>query len=173
MLVERNRDAVYRAVYVALGSRTAADDVVQEAFVTAFKNLRSFRGDSSFRTWLLSIAWRKALDERKSVMRWMRRVVVYERFGDDSAAVLDRVPSTERPNDERIAGRELHHTVRRLIARLPRKLRDAVLLAGSGDYSYAQIAEMLNVPVGTVKWRMSEARRVLKKKLEAMGYTHG
>jgi RNA polymerase sigma-70 factor, ECF subfamily len=170
MLVEQNRNAVYRAVYAALGSRTEADDVVQEAFVTAYKNLRSFRGESSFKTWLLSIAWRKALDHRKRLSQWMRRIVVYDQFADGSPAVLDRVASGELPHDERVANLELQQTVRRLVVRLPRKLRDAVLLAGSGDYSYAQIAEMLRVPVGTVKWRVSEGRRVLREKLAALGH---
>ena len=55
--------------------------------------------------------------------------------------------------------------------RLPRKLRDPLLLASSGDYSYEQIAGMLRIPLGTVKWRVSEARKVLKVKMAAMGYT--
>jgi RNA polymerase sigma-70 factor (ECF subfamily) len=61
---------------------------------------------------------------------------------------------------------DLQRRVRKLIATLPRKLRDALLLAGSGDYSYEQISVMLGVPVGTVKWRVAEARRVLRVKLE-------
>jgi RNA polymerase sigma-70 factor (ECF subfamily) len=60
-----------------------------------------------------------------------------------------------------------------LIRTLPNKLRYALLLAGSGDYSYEQISHMLGVPVGTVKWRVSEGRRVLKEKLTALGHEHG
>ena len=63
-LVERNRRAVFRAALAAVGSATDADDVAQEAFVTAFQKLHGFRGDSSFRTWLLAITWRKAIDRR-------------------------------------------------------------------------------------------------------------
>jgi RNA polymerase sigma-70 factor (ECF subfamily) len=62
--------------------------------------------------------------------------------------------------------------VKQLIGTLPRKLRDAIMLAGSGDYTYEQIAQMLGIPLGTVKWRVAEARRVLKRKLAAMGYAH-
>ena len=57
-----------------------------------------------------------------------------------------------------------------LIASLPKKLRDALLLAGSGDHSYDEMGQMLRVPTGTVKWRVSEARKVLKQKMTAMGY---
>ena len=71
-LVERNRRAVFRAALAAVGSATEADDVAQEAFVTAFQKLETFRGESSFKTWLLAITWRKAIDRRKSISRWMR-----------------------------------------------------------------------------------------------------
>ena len=64
----------------------------------------------------------------------------------------------------------MRHT-RRLIGTLPARLRDALLLAGTGDYSYEEIAAVLGAPVGTVKWRVAEARRVLKRKLAALGYT--
>jgi RNA polymerase sigma-70 factor, ECF subfamily len=171
-LVERNRRAVYRAAYAALGSPAEADDVVQEAFVTAFRKLSSFRGDSSFKTWLLSIAWRKALDRRKSVTRWMRLTVTHDQYSEGSPDVLDRVASAEPSHDDRLAGDELHTQLKRLIAALPRKLRDALLLAASGEHSYEEIGRMLDIPVGTVKWRVSEARRVLKQKLSALGYAH-
>jgi RNA polymerase sigma-70 factor, ECF subfamily len=171
-LVERNRRAVYRAAYAALGSSADADDVVQEAFVTAYRKLSSFRGDSSFKTWLLSIAWRKALDRRKNVMRWMRLTVTHDQYAEGSADILERVPSAQPSHDERLAGDQLHRQLKQLIAALPRKLRDALLLAGSGEHSYEEIGRMLQIPVGTVKWRVSEARRLLRQKLAALGYAH-
>ena len=64
---------------------------------------------------------------------------------------------------------ELRHAIRRQIARLAPKLRDALLLAASGDHSYEEIAGMLGIPVGTLKWRVSEARRQLKAKLADVG----
>jgi RNA polymerase sigma-70 factor (ECF subfamily) len=170
-LVERNRRAVFRAALAAVGNPAEADDVAQEAFVTAYRKLAGFRGESSFRTWMLSIAWRKALDRRKSLTRWLRLAVVSSDAGADTPDVMDRVPTPNRSQEDTLASAELQRTLRRLIQSLPRKLRDALLLAGSGDYSYDQIARMLNVPVGTVKWRVSEARRVLKQKLAALGHT--
>src|SRR3954451_3055045 len=74
-LVERNRRAVFRAALAAVGSPTEADDVAQEAFVTAFQKLNGFRAESSFKTWLLTITWRKAVDRRQSVTRWMQKLV--------------------------------------------------------------------------------------------------
>ena len=96
-LVERNRKAVFRAALAAVGSATEADDVAQEAFVTAYKKLSSFRGEAAFRTWLLSITWRKAIDRRKSLTRWLRLTVTASDF-DDAAAVnlVETAPSKRR-----------------------------------------------------------------------------
>ncbi len=170
-LVDRNRRAVFRAALAALGSAADAEDVTQDAFVTAYYKLGSFRGDAAFRTWLLAIAWRKAIDRRKSIARWMQRTIA-PRESDDPAEwdAFAAVPARERSQEDRVVSRELHAQLQTLIASLPKKLRDALILAGSGEYSYEQIASMLSIPVGTVKWRVSEARKVLKHKLTAMGY---
>jgi RNA polymerase sigma-70 factor (ECF subfamily) len=172
-LVERNRRAVFRAALAAVGSAAEADDVAQEAFVTAYRKLSGFRGEAAFRTWLLAITWRKAIDRRASMTRWLRMTVTPVDFGEDNQDIMDRTPSRSRSQEEELAGAELQRTLRRLIATLPKKLRNALLLAGSGEYSYEQIGHMLGTPVGTVKWRVSEARKLLKQKLAALGYTGG
>jgi RNA polymerase sigma factor (sigma-70 family) len=171
-LVERNRRAVYRAAYAALGSAADADDVAQETFVAVYQKLQGFRGDSSFRTWLLAVAWRKALDRRRSVGRWLRMTMTQQRADDEGPALLEQLAAPGQTQEERVVGGDLQRVLKQLIGALPRKLRDAILLAGSGDYSYEQIGAMLNIPVGTLKWRVAEARRVLKRKLAAMGYSH-
>jgi len=171
-LVERNRRAVFRAALAAVGSATEADDVAQEAFVTAWRKLSGFRGESQFRTWLLSITWRKAIDRRKSLNKWLKLAAFASRdeAGDSMFDVVDQVPSNERAPDAALESTELQRDIRRLVRTLPRKLRDALLLAGSGEHTYEEISRMLDAPVGTVKWRVAEARRVLKRKLTALGY---
>jgi RNA polymerase sigma-70 factor (ECF subfamily) len=172
-LVERNRRAVFRAALAAVGSAAEADDVTQEAFVTAFQKLSGFRGESSFKTWLLSITWRKAIDRRKSVTRWMQRLVA-PKAGSETGEEWDPLQglsSGERSQEEELMTSDLQRRLRPLIASLPKKLRDTLLLAGSGDHSYEEIGRMLGVPTGTVKWRVSEARKVLRQKMAAMGYT--
>ena len=171
-LVERNRRAVFRAALAAVGSPTEADDVAQEAFVTAWQKLDGFRGESQFRTWLLSITWRKAIDRRKTISRWLKLAASSSRdeAGDDMFDIVEQVPGTALTQDDVMESNELHRDVRRLIGTLPRKLRDSLLLAGTGEHTYDEIGQMLGAPVGTVKWRVAEARRVLKRKLTAMGY---
>ena len=80
--------------------------------------------------------------------------------------------SSSRSQEDAVVDEELQRNVMRLIGTLPRKLRDALLLAGTGEHTYEEISQILGAPLGTVKWRVSEARRVLKKKLAALGYAY-
>jgi RNA polymerase sigma-70 factor (ECF subfamily) len=93
-------------------------------------------------------------------------------FGAESGAA-EHLPSAEQSHEARLSADQLQRVLKQLIAALPRKLRDPLLLAGSGEHTYDEIGTMLAIPVGTVKWRVSEARRLLKKKLAALGYTRG
>lgn len=142
--------------------------MAQEAFVTAYRRLDGFRGDASFRTWLLAITWRKALDRRSQLGRWLRRTVMSADEGHDRP--LERMAAGAPSQEDALLSAEFVRQVRRLVGALPAKLRDTLLLAGSGDYSYEEIAEMTGAPVGTVKWRVSEARRILRRKLAGVGY---
>jgi len=171
-LVERHRRAVFRAALAAVGSGAEAEDVAQDTFVAAYQKLAGFRGEAAFRTWLLAIAWRKAIDRRQSVTRWMRRLVSPPR-ADDSEEIwdpMDRLHARGSSQEDDVVTSDLQRRLRPLIASLPKKLRDTLLLAGSGDHTYEEIGQMLKIPVGTVKWRVSEARRLLKQKVVSMGY---
>lgn len=172
-LVERNRGAVFRAALAAVGSASDADDVAQEAFVTAFQKLDGFRGEAAFKTWLLSITWRKAIDRRTSVSRWMQRLVTSAHSEETGEAwnPMERLAAGGPSQEDELMTSDLQRRLKPLIASLPRKLRDALLLAGAGDHTYDEIGQMLRIPTGTVKWRVSEARKVLKQKMTAMGYT--
>lgn len=172
-LVERHRRAVFRAALAAVRSPADADEVAQDAFVTAFQKLQGFRGEASFKTWLLAIAWRKAIDRRKSVTRWMQRMVAPSHATDTGEEwdPMERLAAGGQSQEEDAMTADLQRRLKPLIAALPKKLRDALLLAGSGDHSYEEIGQLLQIPIGTVKWRVSEARKVLKQKMAALGYS--
>jgi RNA polymerase sigma-70 factor (ECF subfamily) len=163
-LVDRHRTAVFRAALAALGTREDAEEVAQEAFVAAFQHLQDFREDASFKTWLLSIAWRKALTRRRTVRTFLRR------FVQPPEDTEWQVPDAGRTQEQAVLDDELHGHIRREIARLAPKFRDALLLASAGEHSYNDIAGMLGIPVGTLKWRVNEARRQLRIRLAGMGY---
>jgi RNA polymerase sigma-70 factor, ECF subfamily len=170
-LVDRHRSAVYRAALAALGSHADAEDAAQEAFLLAYRRLTGFRGDASFKTWLLTIAWHQAINRRRSMTRLLRQIVQPAR-DEDQESTLEQLPAREVSPEDAAARSQLHRAIRAAIRSLTPKLRDALLLAQSGDYSYAEIGAMLDVPVGTIKWRVSEARKLVKARLHERGYDH-
>ena len=161
-LVGLYQTAVRRAAVAALGSASDADDVAQDAFLMAWRKLPGFRGESSFRTWLLTIAWRQALDRRRRQARWWGRTRVTDGPVDEQS----RFGADTSPTPEQAAlSRDLARRLSARIAALTPKLRDTLLLASTGEHSYAEISAMLEVPVGTVKWRVAEARRLIREGL--------
>jgi len=161
-LVVRHQSAVFRAALAALRVREDAEEVAQDAFIRAWRALGRFRGDSSFRTWVLRIAWNRAISRRRGLAGWLRR-----------ATPIDDVAEPAAGGDSQFAGMqnaELQAHAASAIQALTPKLRDALLLVQSGEYQYEEIARMLGIPLGTVKWRVSEARRKVRETLAALGY---
>ncbi len=163
-LVTLHERAVFRVALAALGNRDDAMDAAQDAFVVAWRKLGGFRGDAAFRTWLLTIAWRKALDRRRARTIGWRRTRTPSLT--DEADPIDLLETREANPERAVVARDLARRCRDEIARLSPKLKDALLLAASGEYSYTEIAGILGVPLGTVKWRVSEARRIIGTRME-------
>jgi RNA polymerase sigma-70 factor (ECF subfamily) len=166
-LVDRHRRAAFRAALAALGSPDDAEEVTQEAFVAAFRHLADFREQASFKTWLLSIAWRKALTRRRGVKALVRRFIAPAEGSEWE------FPDHSRSQERALLDSELGGHLKRLIAGLSPKLRDALLLTSSGEHTYEEVAGLLKIPLGTVKWRVSESRRQLKVRLGQLGYGGG
>jgi RNA polymerase sigma-70 factor, ECF subfamily len=170
-LVDRHRTAVYRAALAALGSHAEAEDAAQDAFLLAYRRLGSFRGEASFKTWLLTITWHQAINRRRALARIWRRVVAAKDVEAEAHDAMLASLASPGPTPEAAAvQRELQDAVRAAINGLTAKLRDALVLAQSGQYSYEEIASMVAAPVGTIKWRVSEARRLVKQRLAESGF---
>ena len=161
-LVARHQGAVFRAALAALRVREDAEEVAQDAFVRAWRSLGSFRGDSSFRTWILRIAWNRAISRRRGLVTWLRRAMPIDDVAEPVAVAAGQHAEAQNAELQAHAVRAIHG--------LGPKLRDALLLAQSGEYPYEEIGRMLGIPVGTVKWRVSEARRKVREQLSALGY---
>jgi RNA polymerase sigma-70 factor (ECF subfamily) len=135
--------------------------------VSAFQKLDGFRGDSSFKTWLLTITWNRAMDRRRSAGSWLRRFVVHDR--EDGF----ELPSGQPSHETTLIAEETRREVRRLLGTLPAKYKEALLLSASGDHTFEEIGQLLGIPTGTAKWRAMEGRRILKKKLMSRGFAGG
>jgi RNA polymerase sigma-70 factor, ECF subfamily len=160
-LVERHRSSVYRAALAALRSPAEAEDAAQDAFLLAYQRLGSFRGEATFKTWLISIAWRQALTRRRRLVGALRRFWPQE----DAAEPVTPEASAERAllDSERAAA------VARLVRTLPPRLRQPLLLLATGDHTYEEMAQILGIPSGTLKGRVAEARRRLIARMTGMG----
>jgi RNA polymerase sigma-70 factor (ECF subfamily) len=162
-LVTRHQSAVVRTAFVVCRSHAEADEVAQEAFVSAWRRLESFRGDAQFKTWLLTITWRHALTRRGSA--WRRLFTAAQQPDDEALGLRSPAPNPEHV----VASAETLDHVRRIVDDLPKKLRDPLLLAASGEVTFEEMAGMLGVPAGTLKWRVMEARKRVKAALAEMG----
>jgi len=162
-LMTRHGQAAYRTALAALGSPADAEEVTQESFVRAYAELATFRGEATFRTWVSAIVWRRALNRRRSVARRLR---LFVQQAEACAEPVASGPSAEAA----LLALERQQLVAGLIRALPKRLRDPLLMAAADEHSYSELAVILGIPAGTLKWRISEARRLLKRKLEQMGY---
>jgi len=157
-IVERHKGAVFRAALSALRNREDAEDVTQETFITAYRKLDTFRGESQLRTWLSRIAWNRSMDHRRRGR--LRRFLHL----DEPEAV--ELPSLDADPERATLAAAAHARARREIERLPEKLRDTLLLASTGDLDYGSIADLLGVREGTVKSRVFEARAMVRQALQ-------
>jgi RNA polymerase sigma-70 factor (ECF subfamily) len=146
----------FRVALSVLRRREDAEDVAQEAFLRAHRSFTSIRDRERFRAWLVRTTFRLALDRRRGEQRRMHR--------EDSAA-LETPQESASMEDEALQG-ELRSKVADAIASLPEKLRLVMVLAGIEEQDVAEVARLLELPVGTVKSRLHRARRELAGRLQ-------
>ena len=160
LLVERYQHVVVRAALAVVGRREEAEDIAQDALLRAFRHIDGFRGEASVKTWLLAITWRQALSHRRSITARLRRFVI----ASDDEEPFDP-PAKGRLQDQALADRDLQRTVAKVVRTLPAKYREALMLSATGDHTFDEMSQALGVPAGTLKWRVSEARRMMKQRL--------
>jgi RNA polymerase sigma-70 factor (ECF subfamily) len=159
-LFRRYRSDSYRYAYRLLGHEHDALDVVQESMLKAFAGLEDFDGRSGFRTWLLRIVINTAYDWVRRRKRWP---VGRGRSGDPDAGFE---PATEEDPARRLHREELRSKLNKALLRLSPTIRSTFVLHAELDFSYKEIAETQNVPIGTVMSRIHSAREKLQAELD-------
>ncbi len=157
-LVKRHAPRLH-AVASRIVGREEAYDVVQDAFVSAYRALGSFREQAQFTTWMHRIT--------------LNCCYARLRKHPDAANDLEMPPdlSDDRPSPMEVAERrDLREALEDALARIKAEFRETFVLVEFGDLDYAEVADVLGVPVGTIKSRMSRAREALREILEAQGY---
>jgi RNA polymerase sigma-70 factor, ECF subfamily len=166
-LVTYYHSNVYNLVYGILGDAADAADVTQDVFLRVFRGIRGFRRSSSLKTWLYRVSVRQALNHRRWCWRHHRLQISIDQDGEEKGPMLELKDSEASPF-EQCATHEMQRTVREALIQVPAVFRSAVILRDLEGLSYEEVAEVLEVSVGTVKSRILRGRRMLKEILDPL-----
>lgn len=166
-LVELSQGKVYNLALRLTGSPENASDVAQEAFLNAWRGLPSFRGESSFSTWLYKLTSNAATDflRRQARQRGLESPLSLD---EEDSGLANLTPDPAPSPQQQLEHRELQAALSQGLAQLPREQRQALSLRLAG-LSYAEIAQSLDVEQGTVKSRIARARLALREYLQKTG----
>jgi RNA polymerase sigma-70 factor (ECF subfamily) len=159
VVYERHATAVFSLAYRMCGVQAAAEEIAQEAFLAIWRSgSRYDRTRGSVRTWLLGVVHNRAIDA-------LRRATVHQRRQTSDEYAAERIEAAER-TDVEAARREEARSVRALIDGLPQEQRRVIDLAYFGGFTHEQIAQMLELPLGTVKGRMRLALEKMRATIQ-------
>lgn len=164
-LILQYEKRIYNYCYRMTNSQEDAEDLAQEIFIKVYKNLKSFKGNSKFSTWIYRIAYNTCIDKyRKKEVATVSLTL----NSDEEEKEID-LPSNDPLPEERIVSREEYDVVCECISELKPEYKNAVILRDIQNYTYDEIAEILNIPLGTVKSHISRGRASLRDALIARG----
>jgi RNA polymerase sigma-70 factor, ECF subfamily len=156
-LMQRHGVAMYRYCCTALDCESLADDVLQQVFIEAFRDLRSFSGRSTLRAWLFGITRHRVLDQKRVTKRSMQR----QRQLKGDGAADPRPLAAEQIDDE-----QLRQALLGCVSELGEHVRNALLLRFQQGFSFEEMAEISNEKAGTLQARVARALPVLRECIE-------
>jgi RNA polymerase sigma-70 factor (ECF subfamily) len=162
-LVSRWERPIYALAYRTLGREEEARDVVQDAFLRAFRGLKGFKGEAKFSSWLYRITLNLCRDW---IRRERRAPLVQVPEGDDSMNLAEQMPSPDESVEDLVSRREMSRAVSLAMAELPEEQRTAIMLKEYQGLTFQEIAELLDCPLSTVKTRLYQGLSVLRRRLE-------
>jgi RNA polymerase sigma-70 factor (ECF subfamily) len=164
ILMRRHNQRLYRAVRAILRDENDVEDVLQEAYLAAYRNLSEFEGRARFSTWLVRIAVNRALDLR----RQRAKVIAFNPEAEDGIAntIAEPTSQSSKEDPERYSARlELAHLLEDAIDALPQAFRGVYVLRDVDGMSTQEAAECLGLEINTVKTRLHRARSLLREQL--------
>src|SRR5713101_6762830 len=163
-------DQVYRVARRLVNSREEAEDLVQDTYARAFRSWQQYQSGTNLRAWLLRILTNLNIDKGRRV----QRAPDMQPLEEGDYFLYNKLESSmgdENPDEERVIERLSQNAVVEALAEVPHDFRDVVVLVDIGEFSYADAAQILDIPVGTVMSRLHRGRRVLKKNLAEKAVT--
>jgi RNA polymerase sigma-70 factor (ECF subfamily) len=171
-LITRYHQPIYSLVYRILNNPADAADTTQEVFLKVFRGMKSFNGECSLKTWMYRIAIHEASNQRRWWFRHKSKETSMERQDDDgnSFGLCDTLVDPGDTPLESLAHEEIRARVEGELKQISEPYRTTVVLRDIEGLSYEEIAEVLQISLGTVKSRLIRGREALKKRLE--GFVH-
>jgi RNA polymerase sigma factor (sigma-70 family) len=163
-LVDKHRAAIFHIINRIVRNDEAAHDLVQETFMKAFASLSSYRSEYRFSTWLYKIAANASIDFLRK--RRIQALSLDRPMETDDGEVEIEVADYSFHPEHDLERKERRFSIEEAIETLPPKYREVIIYRHKDDKSYEEIADLLDIPVGTVKARIFRARELLKKKLK-------
>jgi RNA polymerase sigma-70 factor, ECF subfamily len=159
-------DQVYRVARRLAGSREEAEDLVQQAYERAFRSWRQYTPGTNLRAWLLRILTNLNIDQGRRRQRSPKTTSLDTETGDYFLYnKLEAQVPDENPDEGRVLARLSQDSIVNALAEVPHDFRDVIVLVDIGEFSYADAAQILDIPIGTVMSRLHRGRRILKKNL--------
>jgi RNA polymerase sigma-70 factor, ECF subfamily len=164
-LMRTHYESVFRLVLSIVHDEHTARDVCQEVWLTVWRNLKTFRGEAKFSTWLHPIAVRRSIDQLRSRQRWLGRFLPFLSPAENEEGRGVAEPAAAGNPRQELEDREGVSRIERAIAALPPKHRAVLALREINGLSYDEIAAAVGIRRGTVMSRLFHARRLLAQKL--------
>lgn len=158
-LIENYAEHVNRLAYTYVKNWQAAEDITQEVFISCYKNLDSFRKDSSYKTWIFKITVNKCKDYLKS--KW------YKSFLPIDFGWSFKLETKDSP-EEQVIEQNTQYTLSKNVMSLPAKYREIIILYYYEDMNIAEISKLTNINLDTVKTRLRRAKALLRKMYEGV-----
>jgi len=169
LLILKYQNQLFATVINIVKDEDLAQDIVQEAFLKAYESLNSLRDRNQFYPWIKRIAINESL---MKIDRNKRYVDMYDESQEEDDYFFNSITDEKNPEKELI-DEEMRRYVRKYVESLPSKLRTVIILREVEDLSYEEIAEILNIPIGTVRSRLFNARQIIKERLIKQGLADG
>lgn len=164
-LIDEFQQPVYNLVVRLLHDPTDASDVVQEVFLKVFRKIGAFRGDSSLKTWIYRIAVNEAYNYQRWFSRHRKQEVGLESDDSTGLSYFQRLSDPARSPFECVADQEQQALIEQALGGISASFRAAVVLRDIEELSYEEIAEVLQVALGTVKSRILRGREALRREV--------
>ncbi len=162
VLVRRYKDQLLNYVYRFVGNRVDAEDIVQETFLRVFKNKHYYKEIAKFSTWVYTIAGNLAKTELRRRKR--RKVFSVSNFVNEERDY--DIPDMDQTPEQKVDGSLKDDIIQKAIDKLPSKFKEVILLRDVQGFSYEEISQILNIPLGTVKSRVNRGRLKLQEDLK-------